>query len=239
MPDPNEFASLLDLLSLAFLGIASNALDFKTYQYPDKHLDDPLSPEEFSLMTAYDLNSMERTERTLCMYVRGLSWEILTWLRTHYAVKYPDGRCLNMHSFSSEYFTDTAAIILRNLPPQNQASGFTYERLQSQLSFIFLSLSTKIRRRVSSNTLRDTISPDLAVVQLGVPFAPLAHVTIPQLIRRGKSEGDSRYEQGVKSNFSLPLVGKQSSPHSSKVLLKNTGTQVSDMKTATQKRKRT
>ena len=200
VPRLKDYNLLMDLLTLAFLGIMSNALDFKTYRYPGKDADDPLSPEELSLMSAYDLNSMDGTERTLCMYVRGLSWELVTWVAMHYQLE--TGRqSLNFDCFYTSYFAHIASAILRSksqagVQPEKGAPGCTYERLKYQIDVVFTPrffCGGQIESLLEDPT--DTLQRDLTVIQYLPLLAPVFQMSPPALIRKGRSKAEELYEK--------------------------------------------
>lgn len=217
----------MDLLTIAFLGIMSNALDFKTYRYPGKDADDPLSPEELSLMSVYDLNSMDGTERTLCMYVRGVALELVTWVGMHYRLETAGGQSVKYDCFYTSYFAHIASAILRSksqagVQPEKGAPGCTYERLKYQIDVVFTPRSYcggEIERLLEDPT--DTLQRDLTVIQYRPPLPPFFHMTPLLFIRKGKSKADELYEKGMESNFSLPPgpeIGKGSLPISTNVV---------------------
>lgn len=215
VPHVKDFNSLIDLLSLVLLGLMSNALDFKTYRFPGKDLHDPLSPEELSLMAAYDLNAMDASERTLCMYVRGLAWELVDWVLKHYSIYDAVGQPVNPDWFFATYFGHIVYPILRSssqpgVQHEKGAQGCTYERLMSQIDSVFPPKSLFgqiIQRKLKStcpNDPRYTMERDVSVVQHSVPVSPIHCLSSLDLIDRGRSEADERYTQGVRSNFKLP-----------------------------------
>jgi len=214
VPDPKDYNSLMDLLSLAFLGIMSNALDFKTYRYPGKDADEPLSPEELSLISSYDLNSMDGTERTLCMYVRGLGRSLVTWVVKHYGLQTPDGQDLNIQYFYTSYVAHMASAILRSksqtgVQKGKGAPGCTYERLKSQIDYVFLpntGCGIGIQRKLEDPT--DTLEQNLTVIQRSVPVPPIIPPSTASFIHNGRSMADERYEKGVESNFRISLNQK-------------------------------
>lgn len=206
VPHLKDFNSLIDFLSLVFLGLMSNALDSKTYQFPGKGLHDPLLPEELDLMKDYDLNSMDRSERTLCMYVRGLARELMEWVCRHYTLNDPDGDLVAWDKFAGLYFAQMLYPIFRS----SSQLGVQDERLELQIHSVFTDdyfFDFIIDLRLDDpNNPEYKVMRDVSVVQHSVPVPPIYPLSSMALIDKGRSEADVRYENGVRSNFSSPPV---------------------------------
>jgi hypothetical protein len=207
----------MDVLVLSFLGIMSNVLDFRTYRYPDRTADEPLTDDEKELMEVYDLNAMNQTERTVCMYVRGMGWKIQAWINRHYTLEKADGEPANLHEFISNYNAHMASVILRyksqaDLHKVQGAPGCTNERLKSQIDKVIIPNSIvgdMIRIKLESKD--DTLNMDqdvrgLKVKRYSVPEKPAKPSSTKDLVTLGESVADEDYRAGVEGNFKLPRV---------------------------------
>jgi len=82
VPKLESISSLLDLLTLCFLVIASNFLDPRTYQYP---CDIP-SDNDVKKMKLFDLNDIDAADRRRHSYARGLAWKITRWCEDNFEI---------------------------------------------------------------------------------------------------------------------------------------------------------
>ena len=82
VPKLESISSLLDLLTLCFLVIASNFLDPQTYQYP---CDIP-SDNDVKKMKLFDLNDIDAADRRHHSYARGLAWKITRWCEDNFEI---------------------------------------------------------------------------------------------------------------------------------------------------------
>jgi len=200
----------MDLLSLSFLGLMSNVLDFRTYRYNIE-----LSDEDGRLMDAYDLNAMNQQDRTVCMYVRGMGWTIQKWIDTHYGLENAAGDNVNIRKFIIDYNAHMACAILQykrqaDMQQVKGAPGCTYERLKSQIDMVFLPDSVHgatLQSRLTSHEEIRTMEIDirgLKLKQISVPEKPKKPLSTKELIRQGESVADERYHKGIEDLFKFP-----------------------------------
>ena len=90
----------------------SNVLDFGTYRYPEWVADEPLTDDKNELMKTYDLNAMNQTERTMCMYVHAMGWKIQEWVKRHYTLENAGGEPGNLDRFITVYNAHMISAIL-------------------------------------------------------------------------------------------------------------------------------
>jgi len=217
VPDLKSVDSLMDVLALSFLGIMSNVLDFRTYRYPERAADEPLTDDENELMKAYDLNAMNRMERTLCMYVRAMGWKIQEWVKRHYALENADGEPGNLDSFimGRGYNAHMICAILQyklqaDLQKVKGAPGCTYERLKSQIDRVVIPnsiLGREVEMRLRSKDHTLNMDQDVRGLKLNLysaPVKPKNSLSTKELIAMGESVADDDYRAGVEGNFKLP-----------------------------------
>lgn len=84
IPDLKSMDSVLDFLSACSLAIFSNVLDFNTYVHPDQDKEERLSEAAILQMDQYDYNSMLPSDRSGCVYARGLALDLMDWYIAHY-----------------------------------------------------------------------------------------------------------------------------------------------------------
>ena len=215
VPDLKSIDSLMDVLALSFLGIMSNVLDFRTYRYPEWAADEPLTDKENELMKTYDLNAMNQTERTLCMYVRAMGWGIQGWVRRHYTLENADGEPGNLDRFITIYIAHMISAILQyksqaDLQQVKGAPGCTYERLKSQIDKVIIPNSVlghevEIKLRSKDDTLN--MEQDVRGLKLklySAPVKPAKPLSTKELVAKGESVADEDYRAGVEGNFKLP-----------------------------------
>ena len=109
VPKLESISSLLDLLTLCFLVIASNFLDPRTYQYP---CDIP-SDDDIKKMKLFDLNDIDAADRRRHSYARGLAWKITRWCEDNFEIYATNSsEQLSMHDLTITYFATLAKKIL-------------------------------------------------------------------------------------------------------------------------------
>ena len=198
----------MDLLSLSFLGLMSNVLDFRTYRYG-------IQDQDGDLMDAYDLNAMNRQDRTVCMYIRGMGWTIQKWIDMHYELENADGVNVNVRNFIINYNAHMACAILQykrqaDMQQVKGAPGSTYEWLKSQLDMVFLPESVQgaaLQSRLTSNEAIQTMEIDirgLKLKQISVPEKPNKPLSTKDLILQGESVADEHYSKGIEDMFKFP-----------------------------------
>jgi hypothetical protein len=101
IPDPATINGALDLMSLCFLVIFGNALDFRTYCVPNG---DPVQRAD-----KHDVNNISVDERVNMCIARGTCMEILRWWNSKYSISTPT---LGEHSFSDQFMFAEATVLL-------------------------------------------------------------------------------------------------------------------------------
>jgi hypothetical protein len=143
VPDIKSVVSLLDVLTLCFLVIASNFLDPRTYFYPGVSPKDVPSDDDVKRMAIFDLNDMDAVDRRRCSYARGLAWKITRWLDDNFEVyRGVVTEQVSMKNLINMYFASLIRKILdyKSKAQSSKIQGFpncNHETLEKQIKYCF------------------------------------------------------------------------------------------------------
>ncbi|KAF8972602.1 hypothetical protein BDZ97DRAFT_1612585, partial [Flammula alnicola] len=87
VPNLETMDGLKELLTICYLGILGNVLDFETYSYPGQEPGAALTPKQEKRHVLHDYNAMSLLNRLACVHARGLALDLLEWVQCNYELR--------------------------------------------------------------------------------------------------------------------------------------------------------
>ena len=169
LPNPGTVNGAIDLISLCFLVIFGNVLDFRTYCTPDGG---PAKEADKN-----DVNNISIDERYNICIARGTCIELLNWWRTKYSISTPEFSCQN--DFPTHFIISQALALWVYKTRTEQdgrpgAPGCTAELLLAQIFNVLGCLKIPIK----STIFKIATTGHLAESKLGYSRESLDRMTV-------------------------------------------------------------
>lgn len=144
LPDLLDNESLVDVLTLCNFCILSNALDFRTYSFPNRSNSNSPDGHDLEKRLLWDYNEMSVVDREHCTYVRGLAHLLIDWISCHYDVILPhtqEPMSNFKRDFCGRYLLDQACAILnyKKLAQEDKVFGAkwcAFGDLERQINYV-------------------------------------------------------------------------------------------------------
>ncbi|KAF8960610.1 hypothetical protein BDZ97DRAFT_1605550, partial [Flammula alnicola] len=87
VPNLETMDGFKELLTICYLGVLMNVLDFETYSYPGQEPGAALTPKQEQRHMLHDYNAMSLLNRLACTHARGLALDLLEWVECNYELR--------------------------------------------------------------------------------------------------------------------------------------------------------